>query len=165
MLNLKVRLKQKWFWITLIPLLFLLIDQVYTLVTLMQTAIIGELFEGELQAMVIAAIGTLFAVLALIGFPVDLTTEGYGDSARALNYDVPAMSASEQAKLDYEAYLDETFTLNAKHADHDGDGCADLEEAKERYGRDFISMAEVRHYEACLDDTSLAKEDKVGGTD
>lgn len=165
MLNLKVRLKQKWFWITLIPLLFLLIDQVYTLVTLMQTAIIGELFEGELQAMVIAAIGTLFAVLALIGFPVDLTTEGYGDSARALNYEVPAMSASEQAKLDYEAYLDETFTLNAKHADHDGDGCADLEEAKERYGRDFISMAEVRRYEACLDDTSLAKEDKVGGTD
>lgn len=162
MLNLKVRLKQKWFWITLIPLLFLLIDQVYTLVTLMQTAIIGELFESELQAMVIAAIGTLFAVLALIGFPVDLTTEGYGDSARALNYEVPAMNASEQAKLDYEAYLDEIFILNA---DHDGDGCADLEEAKECYGRDFISMAEVRRYEAGLDDTSLAKEDKVGGTD
>lgn len=162
MLNLKIRLKQKWFWITLIPLLFLLIDQVYTLVTLIQSATIGELFEGELQAMAIAAIGTLFAVLALIGFPVDLTTEGYGDSARALNYDVPAMNASEQAKLDYEAYLDEIFVLNA---DPDGDGCADLEEAKERYGRDFISMAEVRRYEACLDDTSLAKEDKVGGTD
>lgn len=165
MLNLKVRLKQKWFWITLITLLFLLIDQVYTMVTLIQSATIGELFEGELQAMVIAAIGTLFAVLALIGFPVDLTTEGYGDSARALNYDVPAMNASEQAKLDYEAYLDETLAINAKHADSDGDECADLEEAKERYGRDFISMAEVRHYEACLDDTSLAKFDKVGGTD
>ena len=34
-------------------------------------------------------IGTVFALLALLGIVVDPTTEGIGDSERALGYDEP----------------------------------------------------------------------------
>lgn len=111
MLNLKVRLKQKWFWITLIPLIFLLVDQVIQLWTMVQALTIGEMFvaDSPVLTLVIEFIGVLFAVLALIGFPVDLTTDGYGDSARALAYTEPAMNASEEAEADEKA-------STAKHA-------------------------------------------------
>lgn len=104
MLNLKVRLKQKWFWITLIPLLFLFIDQVTQLVATIQVIIAtgGALYDSPLMALCIEAIGVLFAILALIGFPVDLTTDGYGDSARALDYTEPAPNASETAAEDFD---------------------------------------------------------------
>lgn len=38
-------------------------------------------------------VNTAFMVLAIIGIPVDMTTEGFGDSVRALAYDEPAPSA------------------------------------------------------------------------
>lgn len=100
MLNLKVRLRQKWFWITLIPLLFLLFDQVTQLFELVLALSVadGPLYDGEIMALCLEIVGVVFAVLALVGFPVDLTTDGYGDSARALNYEVPAMNASETGK-------------------------------------------------------------------
>lgn len=106
MLNIKVRLKQKWFWITLIPLLFLAIDQIVelvaTIVVYFNTYTIGsELSGSALEALVISLIGTIFAIVALIGFPVDTTTDGYGDSARALTYEEPAPNASEFAKVVY----------------------------------------------------------------
>lgn len=90
MLNLKCRIRQKWFWLTLIPLLFLLADQVAQLATMLAAAAAGQLYGSETMDTVIAVVGTVFAVLALVGFPVDMTTEGYGDSDRALNYDAPA---------------------------------------------------------------------------
>lgn len=90
-MNLKVRVKQKWFWITLIPLLFLLFDQVVEIISTVQSITMGAaLYESALMTLVIQAIGVIFAILALIGFPVDLTTEGYGDSKRALTYEEPA---------------------------------------------------------------------------
>lgn len=115
MINLKVRLKQKWFWITLIPLLFLLIDQVTQFVIAIQSITIGDmLYDSALQGLIISAIGTLFAILALIGFPVDLTTDGYGDSARALEYEKPAPNAAETGELYY--IKNKTIPESGKHA-------------------------------------------------
>lgn len=101
MLNLKVRLKQKWFWITLIPLVFLLIDQVVQLVITAQTISIGDaLYDGALMTLAIEVVCLIFNILALIGFPVDLTTSGYGDSERALDYTEPAPNAKEVAEVE-----------------------------------------------------------------
>lgn len=41
-------------------------------------------------------------VLVVIGIPVDTTTEGYGDSARALTYVAPALNASAYGLQEYE---------------------------------------------------------------
>lgn len=102
MINWKVRIRQKWFWLTLIPLVFLLGDQLVGLVSLMGEVEAGRLYEGPLMAMMLKLIGTAFAVLALVGVPVDTTTEGYGDSARALAYEAPAPNASAYGLQEYE---------------------------------------------------------------
>lgn len=101
MINWKVRVQQKWFWITLIPLLFLFADQVVSLAEMIMAATAGQLSGSELETLMLALVGTVFAILALVGLPVDLTTDGYGDSARALTYDRPAVNAAESAKIDY----------------------------------------------------------------
>lgn len=102
MINWKVRIRQKWFWLTLIPLVFLLGDQLVGLMSLMGEVEAGHLYEGPLMEMVLKLIGTAFAVLALVGVPVDTTTEGYGDSARALTYEAPAPNASAYGLQEYE---------------------------------------------------------------
>lgn len=102
MINWKVRIKQKWFWITLIPLLFLLFDQVYDVVTLLIDFSIGDaLYQSPLMTLVLEIIGLVFAILALVGFPVDMTTDGYGDSARALDYEDPFPNAIETGLIDF----------------------------------------------------------------
>lgn len=125
MLNLKVRVKQQWFWITLIPLLFLLFDQCVEAWQAIQNYTLMEaLSGGALEDLVIKIIGVLFAILALIGFPVDLTTDGYGDSARALDYDVPAPNAAESAEIEYKNNMTQQKVLRARHVrnyDEDGD--------------------------------------------
>ena len=102
MINWKVRIRQKWFWLTLIPLMFLLGDQLVGLISLMGEVEAGRLYEGPLMEMMLKLIGTAFAVLALVGVPVDTTTEGYGDSARALTYEAPAPNASAYGLHEYE---------------------------------------------------------------
>ena len=102
MINWKVRVRQKWFWLTLIPLLFLLGDQLFGLVALMDEVEAGHLYEGPLMELLLSLVGTAFAVLALVGLPVDTTTEGYGDSARALAYERPAPNASAYGLKEYE---------------------------------------------------------------
>ena len=82
MINWKIRFKNKAFWLGLVPLALLLIQQV--------AAIFGfSLDFGVLQEQLVAVIGTVFALLALLGVVVDPTTEGIGDSERAMGYEVP----------------------------------------------------------------------------
>lgn len=82
MINWKVRVKNKVFWLTIVPLLLLLIQQV--------CAIFGMTLDfGVLQEQLVAIIGTVFAILALLGVVVDPTTEGVGDSERAMGYEEP----------------------------------------------------------------------------
>ena len=82
MINWQVRIKNKLFWVTLVPLVLLLIQQV--------AAIFGIVLDfGVLQEQLIAVIGTIFALLGVIGVVADPTTEGVGDSELAMTYTEP----------------------------------------------------------------------------
>lgn len=82
MINWTVRLKNKNFWLALIPAVLLLIQVV--------AAVFGyELDFGALGERLLAVINALFAVLAILGIVTDPTTEGIGDSKLALTYDKP----------------------------------------------------------------------------
>ena len=107
MINFRIRLKQKWFWLTLVPLVFLAIDQaaelIFSLMVLFQTYTPGSEISGSaLEATVISLVCTIFAIMALIGFPVDMTTNGYGDSTRVLIRDEPGLNAAQEGLLDAE---------------------------------------------------------------
>jgi len=81
-INWKVRIRNKWFWITLIPLVLLLVQQV--------CAIFGVTLDvSSIQEQLVAVVGTVFAILAALGIAVDMTTAGIGDSERALGYKKP----------------------------------------------------------------------------
>ena len=82
MINWKVRVKNKLFWLAIIPALFLLAQQVLGLC--------GITFDfTEIQDKVLAIVNTVFELLAILGIVTDLTTSGVGDSTRALTYTKP----------------------------------------------------------------------------
>ena len=81
-INWKVRIKNKVFWIALIPAVLLLIQT--------GCSVFGvELDFGTLQDKLLAVVNALFAVLVILGIVADPTTEGLGDSKRAMNYEEP----------------------------------------------------------------------------
>lgn len=81
-INWKVRLKNKTFWISIIPALLLLIQQICSL--------FGITLElNDLSDKLIAITGTVFSALALLGIVNDPTTQGLSDSARAMTYEKP----------------------------------------------------------------------------
>lgn len=82
MINWKVRLKNKNFWISLIPAVLLLIQAV--------AYVFGfSLDLSELGDKILAVVNALFTVLAILGIVTDPTTEGVSDSALAMTYDEP----------------------------------------------------------------------------
>lgn len=81
-INWRVRIKNKTFWVVLIPALLLLVQQVCALFGV-------QLDFGELQAQLVAIVGTVFAILAILGIVADPTTAGMGDSEQAMGYDEP----------------------------------------------------------------------------
>ena len=82
MINWKVRLKNKSFWIALIPALLLLIQAA--------AYVFGfSLDLSEMGDKLLAVVNALFAVLALLGIVTDPTTAGVSDSAQALTYKKP----------------------------------------------------------------------------
>lgn len=81
-INWIARLKNKTFWLSIVPAVLLLIQTV--------AAVFGfRLDFGELGNQLLAVVNAAFAVLALLGIVTDPTTEGVGDSAQALTYDKP----------------------------------------------------------------------------
>ncbi len=82
MINWKVRIKNKNFWLSLIPALLLLIQAV--------AYVFGfSLDLSELGDKLLATINALFAVLAILGVVTDPTTSGIGDSELAMTYEEP----------------------------------------------------------------------------
>lgn len=114
MINWKVRVRQKWFWLTIVPAVLLLLDQLWGLVALLGSLQAGHLYDGPLMEELLSLAGTVFAILVLIGIPVDTTTQGYGDSARALTYKEPAPSASAYGLREYE---EQSAAADAKMVD------------------------------------------------
>lgn len=81
-INWIVRIKNKAFWLAVIPAAALVVQAV---AALFGYTINLETWVGKLQTVVNA----VFALLAILGIVVDPTTEGVGDSNRALSYAEP----------------------------------------------------------------------------
>ena len=81
-INWKVRIKNKMFWLALIPALLLLVQVV--------AAVFGiDLKLDALGDKLLAVVNALFAVLTILGVVSDPTTAGVGDSKQAMTYDRP----------------------------------------------------------------------------
>ena len=81
-INLLVRIKNKAFWLALIPALLLVVQAV--------AALFGYRWDFVvLNQQIAAVINAVFAVLAILGVVTDPTTAGMTDSDRAMGYSKP----------------------------------------------------------------------------
>lgn len=82
-INWTVRLKNKNFWLALVPALALLLQAFADIFGL-------KLEFGQTLDKVLVFINVLFAFLVLVGVVNDPTTTGLSDSTRALGYEDPS---------------------------------------------------------------------------
>ena len=81
-INWSVRLKNKNFWLVVVPALALLLQAFANIFGI-------KLEFGETIDKILVFINVLFAFLVLIGIVNDPTTVGFSDSTRALGYEEP----------------------------------------------------------------------------
>lgn len=82
-INWSVRLKNKNFWLALVPALALLAQAFANIFNL-------TLEFGDTVDKILVFINVLFAFLVLVGVVNDPTTSGFSDSERALTYTEPS---------------------------------------------------------------------------
>ncbi len=81
-INWKVRLKNKNFWLALIPALLILAQVV--------AGVFGYTIDlGDIGNQLLAVVNAAFAVLSILGIVTDPTTKGISDSDKAMTYDKP----------------------------------------------------------------------------
>lgn len=81
-INWKVRIKNKQFWLAIIPAVLLLIQAV--------AAVFGYTLDlGDIGNKLIVVVNAVFVVLSILGIVTDPTTEGIADSKLALTYTEP----------------------------------------------------------------------------
>nr|DAK86883.1 MAG TPA: holin [Caudoviricetes sp.] len=83
MINWKVRILNKTFWLTLVPALALLLQTFLAVFNV-------RLELGETIDKLLVFINALFGVLMIIGIVNDPTTSGISDSTRAMTYETPS---------------------------------------------------------------------------
>lgn len=83
-MNWTVRLKNKTFWVMIIPAVLLLVSQVARMLGF-------ELDLTGLGDQLKEIVETVFLILTLLGVTVDFTTPGVGDSERAMSYVEPGV--------------------------------------------------------------------------
>ena len=82
MINWKVRIKNKLFWLAIIPALLLLVKTVAAVAGVsLDFAALGDRLAAVVEA--------VFSVLAILGIVADPTTDGLGDSKLAMTYEKP----------------------------------------------------------------------------
>lgn len=81
-INWKVRLKNKAFWLAIIP-------AVLVLAQVVAAAFGYSLDAGAVGDKLLAVVNALFVVLAILGVVADPTTAGLSDSKQALTYEAP----------------------------------------------------------------------------
>ena len=82
MINWKVRIKNKLFWLALIPAVLMLVSTVASVAGFdLDFTVLGEKLGAVVEA--------VFAVLTILGIVVDPTTQGISDSAQAMTYQEP----------------------------------------------------------------------------
>lgn len=82
MINWRVRLKSKVFWVSLIPTLFVLVQLVASLFG-------ATLDLSDIQGKVLLIVDAVFVILSILGIVVDPTTSGISDSNQAMTYTEP----------------------------------------------------------------------------
>lgn len=82
MINWKVRILNKTFWITLVPALALLLQAFLAVFNI-------RLELGDTTEKLLVFINALFAVFVIVGIVNDPTTSGVSDSTRAMTYERP----------------------------------------------------------------------------
>lgn len=88
MINWKVRIKNKAFWIAIIPAVILLIQAV--------AAVFGITIDlSEIGGKLVEVVESVFVVLAIVGIVTDPTTAGIKDSAQAMTYAEPKVDSVE----------------------------------------------------------------------
>lgn len=87
-INLLVRLRNKTFWIAVIPALLLVIQLVASIFGL-------DISFGDLGDKLVKLVNAVFALLALFGVVNDPTTYGVNDSKRAMTYTEPYKDEEE----------------------------------------------------------------------
>jgi phi LC3 family holin len=81
-INWTVRLKNKAFWVSVIPAVLLLVQVV--------ASVFGFALDlGDIGNKLIAVVNALFAVLAILGVVNDPTTATLNDSEQAMTYEKP----------------------------------------------------------------------------
>ena len=82
MINWKVRIRNKLFWMEVIPAVALVAQAVAGVFgfTLNLETVVGK---------ILTVVDAVFALLVILGVVVDPTTAGIGDSERAMKYDEP----------------------------------------------------------------------------
>lgn len=106
-INWKVRLKNKNFWIAIIPASLLLVQ------------VIAEIFGysldlGDIGNKLLALVNTAFAVLSILGIVTDPTTAGVSDSEQALTYDKPKSDIDKALDKMTEAIAEEVTEIFSK---------------------------------------------------
>ena len=82
MINWKVRVRNKNFWMALIPAVLLLVQVV--------AAVFGFTIDlGDMGDKLLMVVNAVFAILTILGIVVDPTTEGVSDSKQAMTYNEP----------------------------------------------------------------------------
>lgn len=81
-INWIVRLKNKTFWLAIIPAVLLLIQAVADVVGV-------QLDFGDISDKLISVVNAVFVVLSILGIVADPTTDGIGDSTRAMSRQKP----------------------------------------------------------------------------
>lgn len=81
-INWGVRLRNKQFWLALVPAVLLLVQVV--------AAVFGYTMDlGDIGNKILAVVNATFALLAILGVVNDPTVKGLSDSAQALTYAKP----------------------------------------------------------------------------
>lgn len=82
MINWKIRMQNKTFWLALVPAFLLLIQAVAQVFNI-------SLDFTNLNKDLLGVVNALFTVLAIVGVVTDPTTKGLSDSTQALTYSMP----------------------------------------------------------------------------
>ena len=93
MINWKVRIKSKTFWLAIIPAILLLVQTV--------AAVFGYSLDFQaLEGHLLDVVNAVFLVLTILGIVVDPTTAGVSDSERAMTYEVPRAGGADAAMIE-----------------------------------------------------------------
>lgn len=82
MINWKIRMQNKTFWLALVPAFLLLIQAVAQVFNV-------SVDFTNLNKDLLGVVNALFTVLAIVGVVADPTTKGLSDSTQALTYSKP----------------------------------------------------------------------------